>query len=43
MPVVELRDAVEGDLPAILDIYNEVILTSTAVCRRCIKGLGRAN
>ena len=31
MPVVELRDAVEGDLPAILDIYNDVILTSTAV------------
>jgi L-amino acid N-acyltransferase YncA len=27
MPVVELRDAVQGDLPAILDIYNDVILT----------------
>jgi L-amino acid N-acyltransferase len=28
-----VRDAVEGDLPAILEIYNDVIATSTAVYR----------
>jgi L-amino acid N-acyltransferase YncA len=28
-----VRDAVENDLPAILEIYNEVIATSTAVYR----------
>ena len=28
---VTLRNAVEGDLPAILEIYNDVILTTTAV------------
>ena len=29
-PII-LRDAVEGDLPQILEIYNDVILTTTAV------------
>jgi L-amino acid N-acyltransferase len=28
-----VRDAVEGDLPAILEIYNDIIATSTAVYR----------
>jgi L-amino acid N-acyltransferase YncA len=28
---VEIRDAVEGDLPGLLAIYNDVIATSTAV------------
>jgi L-amino acid N-acyltransferase len=28
---MQLRDAVEGDIPGILDIYNDVIATSTAV------------
>lgn len=28
---ITLRDAVEADLPQILDIYNDVILTTTAV------------
>jgi len=28
---VQLRDAVESDLPGILDIYNEVIANSTAI------------
>ena len=28
---MKLRDAVEGDLPGILEIYNEVIANSTAV------------
>lgn len=30
-PPITLRNATEADLPAILDIYNEVILTTTAV------------
>jgi L-amino acid N-acyltransferase len=30
---VIVRDAVEGDLPAILEIYNDIIETSTAVYR----------
>jgi len=30
-PPVTLRPATEADLPAILDIYNDVILTTTAV------------
>ncbi len=30
---MHIRDAVAADLPAILDIYNEVIATSTAVYR----------
>jgi len=29
--MVGVRAAIEGDLPAILAIYNEVIATSTAV------------
>jgi L-amino acid N-acyltransferase YncA len=29
--LVTIRPAVEGDLPQILDIYNDVILTTTAV------------
>jgi len=29
-PII-LRDAVEGDLPQILEIYNEVLLTTTAI------------
>jgi L-amino acid N-acyltransferase YncA len=28
---MQLRDAVEGDLPGVLDIYNEVIANSTAI------------
>jgi L-amino acid N-acyltransferase len=28
---VEIRDAIEGDLPGLLAIYNDVIATSTAV------------
>jgi phosphinothricin acetyltransferase len=31
--MVEIRDASEDDLPAILDIYNEVLTTSTAIYR----------
>ncbi|HET9552243.1 MAG TPA: GNAT family N-acetyltransferase [Anaeromyxobacteraceae bacterium] len=31
MSTYEIRPATEGDLPAILEIYNEVIATSTAV------------
>ena len=30
-PPVTLRDAVEADLPQLLEIYNDVILTTTAV------------
>ena len=30
-PPITLRNATEADLPAILDIYNDVILTTTAV------------
>lgn len=30
-PPITLRSATEADLPAILDIYNDVILTTTAV------------
>jgi len=28
---VQIRDAIEGDLPGLLAIYNDVIATSTAV------------
>ncbi len=31
LPPIPVRDAEEGDLPAILAIYNQVIATSTAV------------
>jgi L-amino acid N-acyltransferase YncA len=29
--LITLRDATEADLPAILEIYNDVLLTTTAV------------
>ena len=32
-PLIELRDATDGDVPGILEIYNDVIATSTAVYR----------
>jgi phosphinothricin acetyltransferase len=31
--MIEIREAHEGDLPAILDIYNDVVATSTAIYR----------
>ena len=31
--MLEIREAQEGDLPAILEIYNDVIATSTAIYR----------
>ena len=31
--MLEIRDASEADLPAILDIYNDVVATSTAIYR----------
>jgi phosphinothricin acetyltransferase len=31
--MLEIRDAREDDLPAILDIYNDVVATSTAIYR----------
>jgi phosphinothricin acetyltransferase len=31
--MLEIRDASEDDLPAILDIYNDVLTTSTAIYR----------
>ena len=31
--MIEIRDAHEGDLPAILEIYNDVVATSTAIYR----------
>ena len=31
--MLEIRDAHEGDLPAILEIYNDVVATSTAIYR----------
>ena len=30
---MDIRDAVEGDLPGILEIYNEVVANSTAIYR----------
>jgi phosphinothricin acetyltransferase len=31
--MIEIRDARDGDLPAILEIYNDVLATSTAIYR----------
>jgi L-amino acid N-acyltransferase len=31
--MLEIRDASEADLPAILEIYNDVVVTSTAIYR----------
>jgi len=30
-PTIEIRDAIASDLPMILDIYNDAVLTTTAV------------
>ena len=31
--MLEIREAHDGDLPAILEIYNDVVATSTAIYR----------